>query len=112
MPYFHISNGPRGCYMPDNATIVRCNTRRELKAILESEAADMRDAGYTGANKRAIAWLAAAVWRDSRKARRSAYDFACPLIPPHLSPNSGNYCYGLFVSHSTRADYLAQNEEY
>lgn len=109
MPYFNISNGLRGCYMPDNAYIVRCDTRRALKAALEYEARDMRDAGFTGANKRAVASVAAQVWRDSRKARKSAYDFALPLIPPHISRTSGNYCYGVFVSHATRADYLAQD---
>lgn len=107
--YFTISNGPRGCYMHERAYIVRCETRRELKSILESEADSLRDAGYIGANKRAVASLAAAAWRDAHSARPSAYDHVMGLQPAHVS--RGNYCYGLMVGHSTRADYLAQFED-
>lgn len=108
MPYFTISNGLRGCYMPDNAYTIRCDTRRELKQALESEARDMRDAGYVGASKRNVATIAADAWRNRRKAR---LPIALPLIPPHCGRNSDNYCYGLFVEYATRADYLAQETE-
>ena len=36
MAYFCIAQGLRGCYMPDNAYMVKVNSRKELKAILES----------------------------------------------------------------------------
>ena len=100
MPYFHISTGLRGCYLADNAYIVRANTRRELKSILASEAETYRDAGYVGANKKAIATIAAAAWRD-RKGCRLPY--AIPVAPPHAKDN---YCEAVFVSAATRADYL------
>lgn len=105
--YFHISNGPRGCYMPDSGYIVRVGTRRELKAILESEAADMRDAGYAGANKRAMAWLAAAAWRNAHSKRPSYMDHVMPLKPSHAD----SYCYGLFVSLSDRTAWLESQED-
>ena len=106
MQYFNISNGLRGCYMPDSAHIIRCNTRRELKRALEDEAYYLRDAGFTGASKRAVASLAAEAWRDAQQPRKKWGDFVCPL-KPHGSDNAS---YGLFVSHSTRADYLASME--
>lgn len=104
MKYFVISNGLRGCYMPDGAYIVQVSTRRELKQQLEWEARELRDAGFVGASKRNIARLAAAIWRDAGKAKKTYLDFVCPLQPSHAA--RGDYCYGLFVSHSTRADYL------
>ncbi len=104
MPYFMISNGPRGCYMADGAYIIKCDTRRELKSALEWEARDMRDAGFIGASKRAVAQLAAWCWRNRKG---WTYSAVMPLAPPH---SRGNYCYGLMVDHSTRAEYLALQE--
>lgn len=46
MPYFTISTGLRGCYMPDNCFSIRATTRRELKSVIESEAEIYRDAGF------------------------------------------------------------------
>lgn len=111
MPYFTISNGLRGCYMPDSSHIIRATTRRELKAALEREAETMRDS-YTGASKRAVAWQAAAAWREAHKARPSYFDIALPLTPRGASERARG-SYGLFVAVSTRADYrdyLAQED--
>lgn len=102
--YFFISNGPRGCYMPDNGYHIKCDTRRELKKALESEAYYLRDAGFIGASKKNIASLAAQAWCEYGKDKPSYLNMVCPLQPSHVS--RGNYCYGLFVSVSCRADYL------
>lgn len=105
--YFCISNGPRGCYMPDNAYFVRVDTRRELKELLESEAYYLRDAGFVGASKRNIASLAAMAWREAHKSNPDYLPHVLPLAPGH---SRDNYCYGLFVSVESRADYLEYME--
>lgn len=105
MPYFQIMQGLRGCYMPDSSCIIRCSTRRELKSALEYEARDLRDAGFRGASKRAIASLAAQAWRNRKSA--SVYGITLPLAPPHCPDN---YCQALEVCNASRAEYLEQLE--
>lgn len=105
MPYFHISTGLRGCYMPDNSFVIQVNSRRELKSAIAWEAHSYRDAGFVGANKRAIATIAAAAWRDRKKTQ---LPYALPLAPDHARDN---YCHGVFVSSATRADYLEYVKE-
>lgn len=100
MAYFNISTGLRGCYMADNMYIVRCHTRRELRAVIESEADSYRDAGFVGANKAAIAHIAAIAWRNRRK---SQLPYALPLAPPHARDS---YCHGIFVASANRSEYL------
>lgn len=106
MPYFHISNGLRGCYMPDNSWIARCDTRKELKTILEFEARDYRDAGFVGVNKRAIAHIAAIAWRNRHKMQ---LPYCLPLAPSHARDN---YCHGIFVATATRAEFIESQEDY
>lgn len=100
--YFTISSGLRGCYMPDSCWIARVDTRRELKAIIESEARAWKDAGFIGANKRAIAWLANAAWRNP-----SYLPHCLPLAPDHAR---NNYSHGIFVSSATREEWKEQQE--
>lgn len=102
MPYFHISTGLRGAYMPDNAYVIRATTRRELKSAIESEARDYRDAGFVGANKRAIAWLANIAWKEAKKTSPSYLPYCLELAPDHAR---GNYCNGIFVCTSTRTEF-------
>lgn len=106
MRYFAISNGLRGCYMPDSVYIGRFATRRELKSALEYEAESLRDAGYIGLSKRAIASLAAAAWRESGKPAPTVYDF----VAPYRQSYQDSYSYGLFCSVSSRRDYREQEE--
>ncbi len=61
--YFTIMTGLRGCYMPDSACPIRVDTRRELKAAIESEVEAVRDAGFIGLTKRDSAWAANLLWR-------------------------------------------------
>ncbi len=103
MAYFVISQGLRGCYMPDSCQIIRVNTRRELKQYLESEAGYIRQNGYIGLNKRAIAWLAAECWRNRN---RATLDF----VAPYREKSQDSWPYGLFCSMATRRDYLEQGE--
>jgi hypothetical protein len=104
MPYFTLYHGLRGCYLPDSAFIVRATTRKELKSALASEAYYIRDAGMVGCNKRAIAWLAAAAWRNRRKASGE-------YVAPYRDARHTHYPYalGVFVG-ASRADYLASLE--
>ena len=99
MPYFNISAGLRGCYLDDSAYVIQAATRRELKARIEAEAAEWKNAGYIGANQKAIATIAAAAWRDRKKTQ---LPYALPLAPSH-SPK--NYAFGVFVSSATRDEW-------
>ena len=96
--YFHISQGLRGCYLPDNAYIVKVKTRRELKEALESEAYYIRDAGFIGCSRRAIAWLASATWKVKGK---------CTLdyVAPYKNKGQSGYPYGIFCSPANKEDY-------
>ena len=96
--YFNVSQGLRGCYMPDHAYIVAVTTRQELKSVLESEAYYIRNAGFVGCSKRAIAWLAANAWQDKDKATLDA-------VVPYRNKDQRGYPYGLFCSSATKADY-------
>lgn len=107
--YFHISTGLRGCYMSDSAYVIRAETRRELKAAIESEAYYYRDAGFVGANKRAIAWLANIAWKEAHKKSPAYLPYCLALAPSHARDN---YCNGIFVSASNRAEYLQDCEEF
>ena len=100
MPYFHVSHGLRGCYMPSDTYVIKADTRRELREAIAYEARSYREAGYVGASERAISAIAAAAWRD-----RAKFDlpYALPLAPGHARQN---YCFGVFVSSATRAEYL------
>ncbi len=105
--YFFVSNGLRGCYMPDSVFVIRVNTRKALKEALEAEASSLRDAGYFGLAKRRIASLAADAWREAHKARPSIYDFVAPC-----SPRRGDHSYALACSVASRRDYDAHQAEY
>ena len=60
--YFFISEGLRGCYLPDSAYILETKTRKDLKSALEAEAYYIRDAGFIGCSRKAVASLAAECW--------------------------------------------------
>lgn len=103
MPYFTISTGLRGCYMPDNCYVIKANTRRELKFVLASEASHYSDSGYVGGSKRAIAHITASAWRD----KRFTLPYCLPFAPKHARDN---YAFGVFVSRATRQEYIEQEE--
>jgi len=104
MPYFHISSGLRGCYMPDNAYVTKFDTRKALRAFVESEARDMAEAygfGYSAADRAAVV---AQVWREARgRHKKSHYDH---VIGFGRTRSRAERPFGLFISHATRADYL------
>lgn len=103
MPYFTISTGLRGCYMPDNCYVIKADTRRELKAALAYEASHYSDSGYIGGSKQAIAHIAASAWRD----KGFTLPYCIPFAPRH---DRTNYAFGVFVSRATRQEYLEQEE--
>lgn len=108
MAYFTIMAELRGCYADnESAFTIKANTRRELKAALESEAYDLRDAGAIGLSKRAVASLSDQAWKN-RKAK-SAFPVVHGFRYSHHS--IGNDCMGLMVYNSTRKDYIAQQED-
>jgi len=96
--YFHVSQGLRGCYLPDNSYVVKVTTRRELKSALESEACYIRDAGFIGCSKRAVAWLATTCWRNRGKA-------TLDYVAEYRNKDQDYYPYGLFCSAATKNDY-------
>lgn len=100
MSYFNIMSELRGCYSDNESMqIVQCNTRRDLKSIIESECYYLRDAGAIGLNKRAIAWLANSAW----KARRGGSIY--PHVMPFRYQHQSGWPMGVMVSSATRADY-------
>ena len=107
--YFCVSQGLRGCYMPDSVSHIRVDSRRELKDYLESEASQIRDMENTiGCTKRHIAWLANAAWKEAHKKQNRAY---LPFVAPWgYREQIASYPYGIFCSVSTRAEYLENQE--
>ena len=101
MAYFQILVGLRGCYMPDSAYVIRCNTRRELKAALESESSYFCDDVF-GLNKRVIAWAAAKAWRERRQIGRQS-----AILPYgfHSKRELGKFC-SIEVHPASRAEFL------
>jgi hypothetical protein len=101
--YFNIMDGLRGCYMPNSSYVTRCETRRELKAVLEFEARNIRDS-YVGCNKKQVAWLAATMWKEAQKKN--------PAYLPHVAPygEKGNYHSAIHVSVATRKEYLESQD--
>ncbi len=93
--YFSISNGLRGMYIPDESYTIRVKTRRELKAALNCEASNIRDAGFLGCGKRAITWLAAQAWRNSGEY----------VVPYRHNIKGAGYAFGLFCSQISRAEF-------
>lgn len=104
MPYFTINSGLRGAYVDGSPYVIQCATRRALKEAIANEAESYRDAGYIGANKKAIASIAAAQWRD----RKNYLPYCLPLAHGR---EPKNYAFGVFVSPATRADYLEYEKE-
>ena len=106
MAYFTIMTGLRGCYMPDASYIFRADTRRDLKAAIESEASGIRDC-YFGVSRRAVAAHAAECWKR-RADPRWTMDLALPY-----GEESGQHAgkpFAIFVSRATREEFLAQAE--
>lgn len=98
MPYFHISHGMRGCYMPDSHDVLYVKTRKALKAIVSDEVAFL-DYPF-GGSKAEVARVVAAIWRDLRATRRQYLDFAIPLGNDRRSRP-----FAIFLSHATRGEY-------
>lgn len=103
--YFHINHGLRGCYMPDgDPQVIRCETRRELKAVIMDEAECLGD--MVGLSKAAIARLAADAWREAQKAQPAYLPFCLPCHD--RSVKIAKYSYGIFCGVATRAEWLEQ----
>lgn len=107
MRYFHLSQGLRGCYMPDDSTMLKCATRRELKAAIEWEARDIQDAGFH-LNRRDVGRIANAAWKEVAKRHPTIYDF---VVPYGRTPSRSDRAFGIFVSVATRADYVQFEKE-
>lgn len=104
MSYFSLSHGLRGAYCDGEGYILKANTRRELKEAIAYEANNYKEAGYIGANKRAIAWIAATAWRN-RKSFNLPY--ALPLAPSH---SKASYSFGVFVGSASKEEFLEQEK--
>jgi len=85
--YYTLMSGLRGCYMPDSVYVLKCTSRRELKAIVRDECEHVEKRP----SQRAIASYVAEVWRRN--------DLFYPLV---LSTGEG---YGLHLSNATRREY-------
>lgn len=105
--YFHMSSGLRGCYIPDNMSVMKFDRYRDLKMYVASEAAIFRDGNYFGLSRKAIAAFATQLWTEAQKAKANYFPYCLPMRPAH----SDQYSYGLFGSVATRAEYLEYEKE-
>jgi len=108
--YFTVSTGLRGCYMPDNSVELRVDTRRELRDYVLSELRDLQDAGFIISKREAIATVAD-IWRNLKAPRRSPYAFVVPYGWRNSRGAGVNKCNAIHINHSTRADWLASQED-
>jgi hypothetical protein len=95
-----MSSGLRGCYMPDNSSVLYVKTRRELKNAIAWEARDMREAYGFGGSKKDVAAFAAQCWREAQKEHPEYLPFCLPF---GRSPKDRPF--GLFISVATRKEY-------
>jgi hypothetical protein len=104
MKYFFISNGLRGCYMPDDVSVQGFKTRRDLLACVEHEAREMIEAygfGYSSVTRHAIV---AQIWREAvGRATKQRLDH---VIGFGRTRSTSDRPFGLFISHATRRDFL------
>lgn len=105
MPYFFIECGLRGLYCDGNGFVVKCGTRRELKATLQREANDFRDAGGIGLSNRNVTRLASLAWKDRKKLGQ------LPYCLPFRWKYQDSWPYGIMVSSFTRSEYLQFTKE-
>ena len=98
--YVTISNGLRGCYMPDSCYVAKFTTRCELKAFIANECSDMREAYGHGGTKQEISAIAAYAWKMRRNGWQ--YDLA---IGFGRSRAANDRPFGLFLGHATRREY-------
>lgn len=102
--YFTVMAELRGCYADNESLFVlRAATRRELKAALESEAENQRQAGAIGLSKRAIANLAARAWARNGKGY-------LPDVAPYRFPYQSGQPMGLMVSPANRGEWKSFQE--
>ena len=104
MRYYNIMSGLRGAYCDGEGFVIAAKTRRELKEAISDCASYFKEGGYIGANKKAIANVAAMQWRD----KKNYLPYVLPLAPSH---NPKEYSWGVFVSPATRQDFLAYQSE-
>jgi hypothetical protein len=109
--YFHMSQGLRGCYMPDLSSVIACKTRRELKDALAFDVESYHDAGFIGGSKRAVAQFAAEMWREAAKKNPAYLPLCLPFAHKPTVGKTPNYSHGIFLSVATRRDYLAYVKE-
>ena len=100
--YFFISTGLRGAYLSDNGYFVKVNSRKELKAYVEAEFNDIKDAGYCISKKELVSSVAD-IWRNLKAARRSPYPFVVSYGFRH--GYSANKCNAIHIMHATKAEY-------
>lgn len=104
--YLTISNGLRGCYLPDNVYVARFATRKELRQFLTSECSDMREAYGFGGSKKEIAATAAWCWKHRKAGWGSdmVIGFGC-------TRSISDRPFGLMLGHATRREYSEYQKE-
>lgn len=103
MPYFHISVGLRGCYMPDGAFVVKVKSRKELRAIVSDECYHAREAYGYGGSQKEISWMCAKMWKETKAKRPSYLPYA---IGFGRTRDANDRPFGVFVRHATRTEYV------
>lgn len=111
--YFFISTGLRGAYMPDNGYVVKVDSKKELKAIVQSEFDSIKDAGYLINQKELVATVSD-IWNNLKAIRRSPYSFTIAYghrgTSGYYRNATANKCFAISISHATESDYLEQEQ--
>lgn len=108
--YFNFATGLRGCYMLDNARVVRVDTRRELRDLVLDEVRDLQDAGFVISKREAIATVAD-IWRNMKAVKRSPYAFVVPYGWRNSRGSGVNKCNAIHLHYATRDEYLEQGDD-
>ena len=91
--------------MPDSAFVAKVETRRELKALLSETAEHAAAGGFY--NRRELASVTAAAWREAQK-KSPAY---LPFCVPMGMERNGGRPYGVFVSVASREEWKESESE-
>lgn len=115
--YVSVTIGLRGCYMPDNAATIMVRTLSELREYIEDEARDLRDAGFSGANKHAVRVFTREVWERCKRVAQGLNDPGKGLetvLPYGYQNKPGeavNYSHAIGCAPSTESEFREYRRE-
>lgn len=105
--YASFGYGLRGCYSDGEFSIIKFNSRKELKRFIVNECMTMLSDGDKGASKKAIATYVADYWTRCNSKNPGYLSSVLPIKPQGAS----SYSWGFMLSPATRQEYKDQSED-